>query len=45
MTWSPNNGRGSIFTLVAQMTFQQLIPLVPLPAITIQGASSLVVQH
>ena len=45
MTWSPNNGRGSIFTLVVQTTYQQLIPLVPLPAITIQGASSLVVQH
>jgi len=45
MTWSPNNGRGSIFTLVVQATYQQLIPLVPLPAITIQGASSLVVQH
>ena len=45
MTWSPNNGRGSVFSLVVQATHQPLIPLVPLPPITIQGASSLVVQH
>jgi hypothetical protein len=45
MTWNPNNERGSTFTLVVQMTHQPLIPLIPLPAITVQGASSLVVQH
>jgi hypothetical protein len=45
MTWSPNNGRGSIFTLVVQATHQWLVPLIPLPPITIEGASSLVVQH
>jgi hypothetical protein len=45
MAWNPNNGRGSVFDLVVQSTFHPLIPLVPLPQITMQGASSLVVQH
>lgn len=45
LTWTPNNGRGSVFSLVVQATHQPLIPLVPLPTITIEGASSLVVQH
>ena len=45
LTWNPNNGRGSVFSLVVQATHQPLIPMVPLPPITIGGASSLVVQH
>jgi hypothetical protein len=46
LSWQPNNnGRGSLFTIVVETTFQPLIPLVPLPTITIQGASSLVIQH
>jgi hypothetical protein len=45
MAWNPNNGRGSTFSIVAQTAYHQLLPLVPLPPITIQGASSLVVQH
>ncbi|HEY7936168.1 MAG TPA: TadE/TadG family type IV pilus assembly protein [Candidatus Limnocylindrales bacterium] len=45
MTWSPDDGRGGIFVLVAQANFQPLIPWVPLPTITIQGGSSDVIQH
>lgn len=45
MTWDPSNGRGSIFSLVVRTDFQPLIPWVPLPPVTIEGASSLVVQH
>lgn len=45
LSWDPDNGRGSLFSLVVQTTFQPLIPLVPLPTITVQGASSLYVQH
>ena len=45
LRWTPDNGRGSVFSLVVQATHQPLIPLVPLPPITIEGASSLVVQH
>ena len=45
LSWSPDNGRGSIFALVVQTNFQPLIPWVPLPTITIQGGSSDVVQH
>lgn len=45
MTWYPNNGRGSVFSLVVQTVHRPLIPLVPLPAITIEGASTLVIQH
>lgn len=45
LSWNPDNGRGSIFTLVVQSTFQPMIPVVPLPTITIEGASSLVMQH
>lgn len=45
MAWNPDNARGSVFSLVVQTTLQPLIPWVPLPAITVQGASTLVVQH
>jgi len=45
LSWAPNNGRGSIFSVVVQTTYHPLIPLVPLPTITIEGASTLVVQH
>ena len=45
MSWSPDNGRGSVFSLVVQTTLQPLISWIPLPAVTIQGGSSLVIQH
>lgn len=45
MAWTPDNARGSVFSLVVQSTLQPLIPWVPLPAVTVQGASTLVVQH
>jgi hypothetical protein len=45
MSWNPDDGRASIFTLVVQANFQPLIPWVPLPTITIQGGSSDVIQH
>lgn len=43
--WQPDNGRGSTVEVTVQATFTTLIPLVPLPAITVEGASTLVVNH
>ena len=44
-TWSPDNGRGSTVTVVASVTYRPLIPLVPLPSITVTAESSLVVNN
>ena len=47
-TWGgtpPNNGRGSTVTVVATATYRTLVPLVPLPPITVTAESSLVVNN
>lgn len=46
-TWHDpnNNGRGATITVTAEYTYTSLIPLVPLPAITVKAESSLVVNN
>jgi Flp pilus assembly protein TadG len=43
--WSPDNGRGSTVKVTATYSYTSLIPLVPLPAITVEAESSLVVNN
>jgi hypothetical protein len=43
--WQPDNGRGSTIEVTVQASFTTLIPLVPLPTITVEGASTLVINH
>jgi hypothetical protein len=40
-----NNARGSTVTVTANYTYRTLIPFVPLPAITVEAESSLVVNN
>jgi Flp pilus assembly protein TadG len=40
-----NNGRGATITVTAEYTYTSLIPLVPLPAITVKAESSLVINN
>lgn len=46
-TWHdpPDNGRGSTVTVTAQYTYSSLVPIVPLPAITVRAESSLVINN
>jgi Flp pilus assembly protein TadG len=44
-TWSPDNSRGSTVRVTASYTYRTLVPLVPLPPITVQAESSLVVNN
>jgi TadE-like protein len=44
-TWLPDNGRGSTVTVSATTTYRPLIPIVPLPDITVSAESSLVVNN
>ena len=44
-TWSPDNGRGSTVTVVASFTYRPLVPIVPLPPITVSAESSLVINN
>ena len=44
-TWNPNNGRGSIVNVQASYTYSTLVPLLPLPPITVTAESSLVVNN
>jgi hypothetical protein len=46
-TWSnpPNNGRGSTVTVKATFTYSSLIPIVPLPPISVEAESRLVVNN
>jgi hypothetical protein len=44
-TWSPDNSRGSTVRVSASYTYRTLVPLVPLPPITVQAESSLVVNN
>ena len=43
--WFPDNGRGSTVTVSAFVTYRSLVPLVPLPPITVSAESSLVVNN
>jgi hypothetical protein len=43
--WQPDNSRGSTVTVLARYTYRPLIPLVPLPDITVQAESTLVVNN
>jgi hypothetical protein len=42
---STNNGRGQSFWVKVDYAYQTLIPLVPLPAVTISAESRLVINH
>ena len=44
-TWTPDNGRGSTVNVAAQMTYHVLVPLVPLPDITVKAESTLVINN
>ena len=44
-TWNPNNNRGNAVSVTVDYQFHSVIPIVPLPAIQIQGASTLVVNN
>lgn len=44
-TWNPNNSRESTVTVVVTYQFHSLIPLVPIPAIQINGDSTLVINN
>ena len=44
-TWTPDNGRGSTVNVTAQMTYHVLVPLVPLPDITVKAESTLVINN
>lgn len=44
-TWFADNGRGSTVTVAASFTYTTLIPIVPLPPITVTAESSLVVNN
>jgi hypothetical protein len=44
-TWFENNGRGEKVTVEASYTYSSLIPLVPLPNITVRAESSLVINN
>lgn len=44
-TWDPNNGRESTVTVIVIYQFSSLIPIVPIPAIQIEGASTLVINN
>lgn len=43
--WFANNGRGSTVKVAASFTYSTLIPIVPLPPITVTAESSLVVNN
>jgi Flp pilus assembly protein TadG len=44
-TWTPDNGRGSTVTVEATYEYRSLLPLVPLPPITVTAESSLVINN
>lgn len=44
-TWFADNGRGSTVTVAASYTYSSLVPIVPLPPITVSAESSLVVNN
>lgn len=44
-TWTPDNGRGSTVRVAATFTYQSLAPIVPLPPITVNTESTLVINN
>ena len=44
-TWPGDNGRDSEVTVTATYTYRSLVPIVPLPAITINAESTLVINN
>ena len=44
-TWMPDNGRGSRVSVRASYTYSTLIPIVPLPPVTVEAESNLVVNN
>ena len=44
-TWNPSNARGSIVRVEAIYTYTSLVPLLPLPPITVSAESNLVVNN
>ena len=44
-TWDPNYNRGSKVTVNVSYAFRSVMPLVPLPAVQVQGASTLVINN
>ncbi|HET9457880.1 MAG TPA: TadE/TadG family type IV pilus assembly protein [Candidatus Limnocylindrales bacterium] len=45
-TWDPdNNNRGTKVTVEVTYDFHSVIPIVPIPAITVEGASTLVINN
>ena len=42
---TPSNSRGNTVTVIATYQFNSLIPMVPIPALEIEGASTLVINH
>ena len=44
-TWMPDNGRGSTVSVRARFTYSSLIPIVPLPPVTVEAESRLVVNN
>jgi hypothetical protein len=44
-TWAPDNGRGSTVRVDATYTYRSLIPIVPLPQITVNAESTLVINN
>ena len=43
--WQPDNARGATVTVTAAYTYTSLVPLVPLPPITVEAESTLVVNN
>jgi hypothetical protein len=44
-TWPTHNGRDQDVTVIATYTYKTLIPIIPLPAISITAESTLVINH
>lgn len=44
-TWNPDNGRGATVNVSATYTYFSLVPIVPIPPITIEAESSLVINN
>jgi hypothetical protein len=44
-SWSPDNSRGSTVNVAAAFTYRPLVPIVPLPPITVTAESSLVINN
>ncbi len=45
VSWDPNNSRESTVTVTADYTYSTLIPLLPLPSITVHAESTRVVNN